>query len=172
VGGGKIASTPPKLWRLNPKSANLLGRTAEGISFSFLGPALRKKPCSRKVDKCGTVFSQYASDMLRVVRMFGRFVPKGWPLTFIAVDWLVKPGEQKGTTKTGLFARSDQNRGKPACGGANGSRTLPFSERSFAAFCNVTQEKKRDKAPIRKMNFAIIPNYLSLAQINSHLSAS
>src|SRR2546426_7438817 len=34
----------------------------------------------------------------------------------LRVDWLVKPGEQKGTTKTGLFARSDQKRGKPACG--------------------------------------------------------
>ncbi len=49
--------------------------------------------------------------------MFGRFVPKGWPLPFIAVDWLVKPDKQKGTTKTGLFARPDQKRDKPACGG-------------------------------------------------------
>jgi hypothetical protein len=35
----------------------------------------------------------------------------------LRVDWLVKPGEQKRTTQTGLFARSDQKRGKPACGG-------------------------------------------------------
>ena len=40
-----------------------------------------------------------------------------WPLPFIAVDWLVKPDKQKGTTKTGLFARPDQKRDKPACGG-------------------------------------------------------
>src|SRR5260370_38895789 len=34
----------------------------------------------------------------------------------LRVDWLVKPDEQKRTTKTGLFALSNQKRGKPACG--------------------------------------------------------
>ncbi|SRR6266516_167667 len=54
---------------------------------------------------------------LRVVRMFGRFVPKGWPLTFIVSRLACEARRAEENNKNGTRARSDQKSGKPACGG-------------------------------------------------------
>jgi hypothetical protein len=39
-----------------PNFVNLIRKELDK-NHTHIGPALRKKPCSRKVDKCGTVFA-------------------------------------------------------------------------------------------------------------------
>jgi len=47
-------------WKRVASILDLVSRVVDTILSSdlylFVGPALRKRPCSRKVDKCGTVF--------------------------------------------------------------------------------------------------------------------
>src|SRR3989442_1415931 len=58
--------------RLRKNRGHLVSRTLEpsekvphviDADLQVVGPVLRKEPRSRKVDKCGTVLSQYASDV-------------------------------------------------------------------------------------------------------------
>src|SRR6266568_1983461 len=86
--------------RLKTLLALFYAITTPALLFTQPGPALRKKPRSRRVDTCGTVFGRHASHGVRItqtyvqstartsalssfIRWVGTWHPQGVPLRFI-----------------------------------------------------------------------------------------